>query len=37
MFSREKDCLIVMPVKEGRLKSVVFACSSEELRSALDE
>ena len=37
MFPRKKDCVTVMPVEEGRLKSVVFACSSEELRSALDE
>lgn len=37
MFSREKDCVTVMPVEEGRLKGVVFACSSEALRHALDE
>lgn len=37
MFSRKKDCVTVMPVEDGRLKSVAFACSSEELRSAIGE
>lgn len=37
MFPRKKDCVTVIPVEDGGLKSVVFACSSEELRSALGE
>lgn len=35
MFPRKKDCVTVIPVIEGKLGVAGFACSAEELRSAV--
>lgn len=32
MFPRKKDCVTVIPVRDGRLGAAAFACSDEELR-----
>lgn len=35
MFPRKKDCVTVIPVREGKLDRISFACSATELREAV--